>query len=84
MGLTKPNANLDIIISPSQFNIDNLSKKDVIIVCGETRDISRNETNKGLRCFKQFQMKTSSTNVIILEERILPTLMNTQIFYGHN
>jgi len=82
MGLTNPNANLDTIISPLQFNIDSLSKKDVIIVCGETRDISRNETNNGVRCFKQFEMKTRSTNVIILEERILPTLMN--IFYGHN
>jgi hypothetical protein len=39
----------------------------VIIVCGETRDISINETNKGLRCFKQSEMKTSSTNVIILD-----------------
>jgi hypothetical protein len=66
MGLTNPNENLDAIISPSHFKIDNILKKDVVIICGETRDISRSETNKGLRCFKQFEMKTSHTNVIIL------------------
>ena len=67
MGVTNPDANLDTIISPSHFKIDDLSKKDVIIVCGETMDNSRNGTNKGLRCFKQFEMKTSSTNVIIAD-----------------
>jgi hypothetical protein len=42
-------------------------KNVVVIVCGGTRDISSNNTNKGLRCFKQFAMKTSNTNVIILD-----------------
>jgi hypothetical protein len=67
IGLTNPNAYLNAIIPPLHFKIDNLLKNDVIIVCGETRDISRNETNIGLRCFKQFEMKTSSTNAIILD-----------------
>jgi len=67
MGLTNPNENVDAIIPPSHFTIDNLSKKGLIIVCGETGDISRNETNVGIRCFKQFEVKTSSTNVIILD-----------------
>jgi hypothetical protein len=39
----------------------------VIIVYGGSRDVCRNETNKGLRCFKQFAMITSNTNVIILD-----------------
>jgi len=67
MSLINPNANLDAIIPPSHFKIDNLLKNNVIIVCGETRDISRTETNVGLRCFKQFEMKTNSTNVFILD-----------------
>jgi hypothetical protein len=67
MGVSKPNADLDAIISLSHFKIDNFSKNDVIIVYGGSRDISRNETNKGLRFFKQFAIKTSNTNVIILD-----------------
>lgn len=42
-------------------------KNDVIIFCGGTRDVSSNDTNRGLTCFKQFAMKTSNTNVIILD-----------------
>jgi len=55
MDLINPNANLDAIIFPLHFKIDNHLKEDVIIVCGETRDISRNETNKGLRCFNNLK-----------------------------
>jgi hypothetical protein len=51
----------------SYFKTDNILKNDVIIVCGGTWDISSNETNKGLRCFRQFAMKTSNTNVITLD-----------------
>jgi hypothetical protein len=40
-------------------------KNDVIILCGGTRDISSNDTSKGIRHFKQFAMKSSNTNVII-------------------
>jgi hypothetical protein len=67
MGVTKPNADLNAITTPTHFKIDNFSKNDVIIICGGTRDISRNKTNKCLRWFKQFGMQTSSTNVIILD-----------------
>ena len=67
MSLSKPCADLDTIVSPSHFKTDNFLKSNVIIVCGGTRDISRNGTNKGLRCFKQFSMKTSNANLIILD-----------------
>jgi hypothetical protein len=49
------------------FKAHNFSKNNVIIVCGGTRDISRNETNKGLSCFKQFAMQTSNTNIITID-----------------
>jgi hypothetical protein len=53
MGASKPNADLNAVTS-HHLKTDNFSKNDVIIVCGGTKDISRNETNKGRRCFKQF------------------------------
>jgi len=65
--LSKLSAERDTIVTPSHFKTDNFLKNDVIIFCGGTRDISSNDTNKGLRCFKQFAMKTSNTNVIILD-----------------
>jgi hypothetical protein len=60
MSLSKPSADLDTIISTSYFKTDNILKSDMIIVCGGTWDISSNETNKGLRCFRQFSMKASN------------------------
>jgi len=47
----------------------------VIIFCGGTRDVSNNDTNKGLRYFKQFAMKTSNTSVIILDAPHLHDLL---------
>jgi len=38
----------------------------MFIVCGGTRDISSIDTNKALRCFKQFAMKTSNTMSLFL------------------
>ena len=42
-GITKPNADIDAITSPLHLKNENLTKKDLIIFCGGTKDISRNE-----------------------------------------
>jgi hypothetical protein len=67
MGVSKPNADLNAITSPFHFKTNQFLKNYVIIVCGRTRNISRNETNKVPRCFKEFVMQASNTNIIILE-----------------
>jgi hypothetical protein len=66
-GITKPNADAKSITSPSHLVAENLTKKDLLIFYGGTRDISRNETNKGLRSLKAFAHRTSNTNVMLLE-----------------
>jgi len=45
----------------------NLTKKDLLIFYGGTRDISRNETSKGVKALKAFAQRTIHTNVILLE-----------------
>jgi hypothetical protein len=66
IGITKPNADIEAITSPLHLIIDNLTKKDLIIFYGETKDISRNETKKGLRFLKGFAQRTINTNIILL------------------
>ena len=66
-GTTKPNTDIKGITSPSYFTPDNLTKNDMIIFCGGTRDISRNESKSGLCSLKDFAQRTSNTNVILLE-----------------
>ena len=41
-GITKPNANTESITSPSHFEAENLTKQDLLIFHGGTKDISHN------------------------------------------
>ena len=69
-GFSKPNANIKEIISPSNSSYVNLTKQDMIIFCGGTRDISRNDSKSGLHTLLEFAKRTSATNVILLEAPI--------------
>ena len=69
-GITKPNANINGITSSSDSSLANLTKQDMIIFCGGTRDISRNESKSGLSVLQEFAQRTGNTNVILLEAPI--------------
>lgn len=56
---------MDVITNLVKEEIDQLTKKDVI-VCGGTNNISKNESNKGLRYVTQFVQNKRNTNVIII------------------
>jgi len=45
-GTTKPNADIETITSPIHLKTGNLTKEDLIIFLGGTKDISRNEAKK--------------------------------------
>ena len=45
---------------------EQLTKKDVVILCGGTRDISKNEANIGLQHISQFANSAADTNVIVM------------------
>jgi len=83
-GITKPNANIKGITSSSDSSLANLTKQDMIIFCGGTRDISRNESKSGLSVLQQFAQRTGNTNVILLEAPIrydlpLSSCVNTEV-----
>jgi hypothetical protein len=40
---------------------EKLTRKDVVIVCGGTRDIAKNEANIGLRYISQFANSAADT-----------------------
>jgi hypothetical protein len=66
ISITKSNADIEAITSPLHLKSDNLTKKDLIIFYGGTKNIGRNETKKGLRSLKGFAQRTTNTNVILL------------------
>jgi hypothetical protein len=61
IGITKPNADIEGITSSLHLLIDNLTKKDLIIFYGGTKDISRNESRKELHFLKAFAQRTVNT-----------------------
>jgi len=66
IGITKPNANLSAITDSINLKKEKLTSKDVVILCGGTRDIATNEANIGLRHTSQFAKCIANTNVIVM------------------
>ena len=65
IGITKPNAFIEVITSPVHLT-DNLTKKYLIIFYGGTKDISSNESTNGLRSLIDFAQRSITTNVFLL------------------
>jgi hypothetical protein len=61
-----PNADIERITSSLHFLSDNLTKNDLIIFYGGTKNISKNESINGFRSLKTFVQRTANTNVMLL------------------
>lgn len=66
IGISKPNADLKATISTINMRLVNLMKKALVIICGKTRDIAKNESKIGLKHPMQFVKHTCNTNVIVM------------------
>ena len=65
-GTVKLGANTEIIVNTSPNITRKLTKRDVVVVWGGTRDVGRNETKKGLHQMKNFVSYHYQTNVIVM------------------
>jgi len=54
IGYVSPNTGLEVITDSAKEEIEQLTQNDIVIVCGGTNNISKNESNKGLRHVTQF------------------------------
>jgi len=64
-GITKPNANIEAITNSISLKDEYLTKNEVVIIYGGTRDVAKNEAQNVLRSFYEFAKHTSTTNVIV-------------------
>ena len=64
--IIKPNARLSAITSSLKREIESLTQKDFVIICGGTNDVARNETTLGLRNLAKFVESINNTNIIVL------------------
>jgi RNase H-fold protein (predicted Holliday junction resolvase) len=65
-GIVKPGANIEVIVNTSTKSIEKLTKKDIVVVWGGTRDVGKNESERGLHQLKSFVEKNSQTNFIAM------------------
>jgi hypothetical protein len=64
-GITKPNADIEVIMSPLLLITDNLTKKRLnCILCWNQR-CQQKQIKKGSRYLKGFAQRTNNTNVIL-------------------
>jgi hypothetical protein len=63
-GIIKPGADLMTVTYTAEKEVKFLTKNDVIVVWGGTRDVSRNETTSGLNQLKDFFRKNNHMNII--------------------
>jgi hypothetical protein len=66
-GYVKLNADLDITTTTAKSESKNMTKNDLIILCGGAKNIGKNETYKGVHCISQLTRNKSHTKVIIME-----------------
>ena len=66
IGFCKPNTDLESIISTINTEIKHFTKNDVVVVCGGTKKISRNDSISGLRSLPHFALNSSNSNVIAI------------------
>jgi hypothetical protein len=57
--------NIKAITNSIKLENENLTKKDVVSICGGTRDVAKNEAKDGLQTLSEFAKLTSNTNVIL-------------------
>jgi hypothetical protein len=66
-GCVKPSATLSYITSSETSELMKLSKSDVVVLCGGTLDIARNDSMQGLASISRFVKILDHTNVVVVD-----------------
>ena len=67
IGYVKPKPNLKKITSSMKSEIKNFSKSNVVVLCGGTLDVAKNNTTKGVSSILQFVKNNEHTNMNIMD-----------------
>ena len=65
-GTIMPGSRLQNVTKLARNEIARLSNRDAVIIWGGSNDVSRNETNKGLKHLNEFVNQRKNTNVMIV------------------
>jgi lysophospholipase L1-like esterase len=65
-GVVKPGALTNILVNSARNEINGLSKKDMVVICGGTNDISINNSTMALHQIRDFVENNTHTNIALL------------------
>ena len=66
-GFVSPGARINTVITSATRGIQQLSKQDVVIVGGGSKDVGKNETKRGIDRLQRFVETHKHTNIIIMK-----------------
>jgi hypothetical protein len=64
MGSVMPGSRLEHITNLAHRDISHMNRNDFVVVWGGTNDISKNESNSGLKYLRKFALRNNHTNII--------------------
>jgi hypothetical protein len=76
IGLVKPGAGAEILVKYAMSDTVNLTKSDVVVFCGGSNDVSKNNSNIALKHILNF-IKDNNTNTILQSEPRRHDLMHS-------
>jgi hypothetical protein len=62
----KPSSNLAAVINTAKKDTEELTKNDVVVVWGGTKDVGKNKTQKGLLQLKNIVENHKQTNTVVM------------------
>ena len=65
-GFVRPGANIDTLTSSAMEDIKHLTNNDIIVFWGGTNDVSKNNSQNGLKHINNFMKVNSHTNIILM------------------
>jgi hypothetical protein len=74
-GIVKLGADLEVMLHSNMKGCKNLTNKNILIIWGGTKDVSKNRSGKGLSQIRKFIKMNFNTNVILLS---LPKRMDLE------
>jgi hypothetical protein len=66
MGIVKPGAGAGVLVNTANSDVANLTKSDVIILCGGSNDIAKNDSKTAMRHIRNFINSNSHTNIVLV------------------
>jgi hypothetical protein len=64
MGSVMPGSRLEHITNLAHRDVSHMNRNDFVFVWGGTNDISKNESNSGLKYLRKFALRNNHTNII--------------------